>query len=257
MEVRAWAPRKTFEIVMASQLDKPKPALHVAVGSKNPVKLNATRAGFSQMFPGRSVHVHGYAVPSGVPDQPVGHQETLQGAVNRALVAAAAHNSATKIDFSVGLEGGVVLGGGLQMPVQAGAAAVAPGLPAPQQAAPAAEVPTPLTEPTLSCFAYMAVLHCGSGKWGHASTGSFPLPPPVTHLLLQGVELGKADDQVFKRSNSKQHDGAVGLLTHGVIDRTVYYVHALVLALTAFVHPEHYGTPQVQGHLGEAETDKE
>lgn len=205
------------------------------------------------MFPGRSVVVHGYAVPSGVSDQPIGHEETLQGAVNRAQAAAQAHTGQATVEFSVGLEGGVVASGGLQLPAKQSPVAATDG--EASSDSPLGPCMSPLASPALSCFAYMAVLHCSSGTWGHAATGSFPLPPPVVALVAAGHELGVADDMVFKRSNSKQHNGAVGLLTHGLIDRTAYYVHALVLALAAFAHPEHYGTPAVQGHIGEAPAD--
>ncbi len=229
--------------------------LHVAVGSRNPVKINAVKDGFQVMFPGRKIVVYGYDVASGVPDQPVGHEETLQGAVNRAQAAAKAHDAEATIEFSVGLEGGVVASGGLQLSSRTPSASGSDHVPSHEakgaQTTAATTASNPLNTPSLSCFAYMAVLHCSSNTWGHAATGSFPLPPPVVALVASGMELGHADDAVFKRSNSKQSNGAVGLLTHGVIDRTAYYVHAMVLALTAFVHPEHYNTPPIQGRLGQ------
>ncbi len=45
---------------------------------------------------------------------------------------------------------------------------------------------------------------------------------------------------VFGRTNSKQGNGAVGLLTGDVIDRAAYYVHAVILALIPFRNPELY-----------------
>ena len=54
------------------------------------------------------------------------------------------------------------------------------------------------------------------------------------------MELGDADDQVFGTHNSKQKGGAVGLLTHQLIDRTAYYREAIILALIPFVQPEFY-----------------
>lgn len=74
----------------------------IAVGSKNPVKLAATGAVFSNAFEG--CRVEAIAVPSGVPDQPFGDAETIAGARARALAARAALDA----DFGVGLEGGVV-----------------------------------------------------------------------------------------------------------------------------------------------------
>jgi non-canonical (house-cleaning) NTP pyrophosphatase len=39
-------------------------------------------------------------------------------------------------------------------------------------------------------------------------------------LVESGKELGDADDIVFGKSNSKQQNGAVGILTHDIITRT-------------------------------------
>ena len=69
---------------------------------------------------------------------------------------------------------------------------------------------------------------------GKARTGTFGLPPTVADLVRQGKELGEADDQVFGQTNSKQNDGAVGLLTDNVIDRMQLYEHAVILALIPF-----------------------
>ena len=52
------------------------------------------------------------------------------------------------------------------------------------------------------------------------------------------MELGVADDTVFKRINSKQGTGTVGHLTQGVMNRSDYYCHAIVLALIPFNWPE-------------------
>ena len=63
------------------------------------------------------------------------------------------------------------------------------------------------------------------------------LPPAFVQLVQEGVELGDANDRVFMRTGSKHTDGAVGILTHGLKDRTEYYQHALVLALIPVVNP--------------------
>ena len=77
--------------------------------------------------------------------------------------------------------------------------------------------------------------------WGYAKTGSFLLPPALCDLVLnKNMELGHADDVVFKRVNSKHGSGTVGVLTKGEIDRTEYYVHALKLALIPWIRPQLY-----------------
>ena len=116
--------------------------------------------------------------------------------------AAAARAAHPGADFWVGIEGGVEEDGGL------------------------------------AAFAWVAVLSpSGSGK---ARTGTFFLPPAVAHLVRQGIELGEADDIVFGATNSKQQNGAIGLLTGDVIDRAALYEHAVVLALVAIRNPGLY-----------------
>lgn len=57
----------------------------------------------------------------------------------------------------------------------------------------------------------------------------------MTDLVRSGIELGVADDQIFHRIDSKKGDGIVGILTQGLIDRSMYYSHALILAFIPFL----------------------
>jgi non-canonical (house-cleaning) NTP pyrophosphatase len=52
------------------------------------------------------------------------------------------------------------------------------------------------------------------------------------------MELGDADDAVFGRSNSKQANGSIGLLTDDALTRTEYYVQAVIMALIPFKKPQ-------------------
>lgn len=74
----------------------------VAVGSRNPVKIEAVRAAIERLAP--NAVIDGVAVASGVPDQPWGDEETIRGALARAAAARAALDA----DWGVGIEGGVV-----------------------------------------------------------------------------------------------------------------------------------------------------
>lgn len=76
--------------------------MKVIVASGNPVKINATKAGFSTFFD--DVTVESREVESGVSDQPMSDAETLKGARNRARNAKQVY---PKADFWVGIEGGV------------------------------------------------------------------------------------------------------------------------------------------------------
>ena len=99
------------------------------------------------------------------------------------------------------------------------------------------ELPTTIEEDEHGMFAF-AWIYIENGKniSSQSKTGTFYLPVEVTKLIKSGMELGAADDQVFKRENSKQEGGSVGILTHGVVDRKVYYSQAIILALIPFLN---------------------
>lgn len=78
--------------------------LRVAVGSSNPVKVEAVRGAFSNYF--RDLEVLEVEVRSGVSSHPLG-RDVVRGAVNRALKAQREGDA----DFGVGLEGGTVVYG--------------------------------------------------------------------------------------------------------------------------------------------------
>ena len=195
--------------------------MKLIVASTNPVKIQSALHGFTQMFPSGTFTVEGISVPSNVSDQPMTDEETLQGAINRATNARAAHPTA---DYWVGIEGGceekhselwtfawVVVVGSNSLPrLRAGGG---------------------LSERKEADVVREGVNELLTGK---ARTGAFMLPQEVASLVRSGIELGHADDQVFGRSNSKQTNGAVGLLTADLIDRQRYYEHAVVLALVPF-----------------------
>jgi non-canonical (house-cleaning) NTP pyrophosphatase len=69
---------------------------------------------------------------------------------------------------------------------------------------------------------------------GKARTATFNLPKKIIELIDSGMELGDADDIIFSRKNSKQKNGAVGILTGDLIDREKYYIHAIIMALIPF-----------------------
>lgn len=170
----------------------------IIVASQNPVKINSAQTAFEKVFPDVTFDVSGVSVPSGVSDQPMTNTETLQGALNRATNA---KNQATDADYWVGIEGGIED-----------------------------------TDIGMQCFAWVVILSTDE-RVGRGQTAIFYLPLEVAKLVREGVELGHADDQVFGRENSKQTNGAIGLLTDNAIDRTSYYVQAVIMALVPFKNP--------------------
>lgn len=166
----------------------------IIIASKNPVKINAALIAFKKMFAEEEFQIEGISVPSGVKDQPNSDFESLQGALNRA------HNAseAAPADFWVGMEGGVEEKNG-----------------------------------DMKSFAWI-VIKSKNGQIGKACTGAFCLPPRVAELIKAGKELGEADDIVFGLKNSKQVNGAIGILTGDIVDRTKFYADAVLLALIPF-----------------------
>ena len=76
----------------------------IAVGSENKVKLEAVKRGFENAGY-TDITIIGKNVPSGIPEQPFGHEETLTGARNRA------RNTLTHFpdaDLIIGIESGVM-----------------------------------------------------------------------------------------------------------------------------------------------------
>ncbi|HDR50177.1 MAG TPA: non-canonical purine NTP phosphatase [Mariniphaga anaerophila] len=148
----------------------------------------------------RDIEAECITTSSGVSAQPLTDRETQLGARNR---VAEARKRIHDADFWVGIEGGVQS-----------------------------------EEKGLAAFAWIVIY--SAGKTGEARTATFFLPPKVAHLVAGGFELGDANDLVFKESNSKQKNGAVGLLTHNAIDRTELYRQAVIMALIPFVNPGLY-----------------
>lgn len=172
--------------------------MKVAVGSKNPVKIEATRLAFEALWPDEQWDIVGTEVSSGVPDQPMSDEQSITGATNRAQKAL----EAVQADFGVGLEGGLQHTGGQW----------------------------------LDCGWVVAVNK--QGDTGVGSTAKVIVPPVMMKLIESGMELGDACDAVFAGENTKQAQGHFGLMTKNVITRTSGYKDGVVMALVRFVHPK-------------------
>ena len=169
----------------------------VAVGSGNRVKIGAARAVIARIAPGAEFTSH--EVSSGVPDQPVGDEETIRGALARAHAARAAGDA----DLGVGIEGGVV------------------------------------NEPdgSMRTCAWAAIVS-RDGRESVGGSLAMPLPPGVARLIRSGVELGHAMDALTGAHDTKRGVGAVGILTAGMLDRQGAYEVILTYALAKFVAAE-------------------
>jgi inosine/xanthosine triphosphatase len=167
----------------------------VAVGSTNPVKVDAARAVIARVGP--AARVEGVKVTSTVRDQPWGDEETIRGARSRARAA----RRALDADLGIGIEGGVVEG-----------------------------------EQGLRTCAWAVVLGPDDCE-GVGGSLAMPLPPVVAELIRDGLELGDAMDRVAGTHDVKRGQGAVGLLTAGLIDRQRAYEALITYALAPFLSP--------------------
>jgi inosine/xanthosine triphosphatase len=172
--------------------------MKIAIGSTNPTKIQAAERSARKVWP--DAEFVAVAVPSGVAEQPMSDEETIQGALNRAreaLTVAAA-------DVGIGVEGGVD------------------------------------DSPMGMFATGWAVVVDNQGTVGIGGSGRLPLPESIAARIRAGGELGPVMDQFAGRSNLKHSLGAVGILTDGQINRTEALQVAVTYALTKFMHPEYY-----------------
>ena len=174
--------------------------MKIIVASRNPIKINAAKLAFEQTFPGSFFQFEGASISSDISDQPMSDKETLKGAINRSNNAKL---ECIDADFWIGIEGGVEKKGN-----------------------------------EMQVFAWIYIQ--SKEMVGKARTATFDLPKKIIELIDSGMELGDADDVIFSRRNSKQKNGAVGILTKDLIDREKYYIHAIIMALIPFNNMDLY-----------------
>ncbi|MBX2866762.1 inosine/xanthosine triphosphatase [Candidatus Kaiserbacteria bacterium] len=170
----------------------------VAVGSENPVKLEAVEKAFSQVFPNEIWQVEGVHVSSGVSDQPMSDVECIEGATNRARGARDTQDA----DFGVGIESGLQ------------------------------EVNGDYFE------AGWVVILDQKGKMGIGSSIRIMVPEKMVELVRKGHEVGEVNDMLFDLENSKQGDGHFGLMTGGAITRMHGLRDGVISALALFINPQ-------------------
>ena len=169
-------------------------ALRIAVGSTNPVKVRATERAFSKAFPKFEVTAFGIDVESGVPPQPIG-EETIRGAMNRAAKAL----EGSEADFGVGIEAGLF--------------------------------PFPGT-----MTGYLELQWCAiRDRIGRISLGcgpGFEQPPAIIdEVLNKGRDVEGAIEAIFGIEGIGRREGAIGLLSKGLMDREGLTESAVLMAL--------------------------
>lgn len=186
----------------------------VHVGSANEAKLEAVRSALAPYAP--HVEVSGLAVPSGVPEQPVGWDEIVQGARNRARAACASG----PCDLGVGLEDGLVAlpdAGGELRHLNVGCAAIA---------------------------------NAERVRLGFSS--GFFYPPECTERAVRDrAPIGPLFDRFWQERRrdalapgAARALGNIGKLTLGVLPRSEYLRHAVLCALVSLMHDDFYAATE-------------
>ncbi|MFP6639995.1 MAG: DUF84 family protein [Myxococcota bacterium] len=180
----------------------------VSVGSCNGPKLEAVR---SALLPyTEALEVSGHSVDSGVSDQPIGLEEIVAGARNRARAAF----EEGPCDLAVGIEDGLI-------------------------------VLSELGGDVLNVGA--AVLTDGQRESVGLSSG-FAYPPACLPPALEGREpIGAVFDDYWQACGGEVESeasefsvGNIGRLSLGVLPRSEYGRQAVLCALVRFLHPEMY-----------------
>jgi len=170
--------------------------VRVTVGSTNPVKINSVKKAFEKIF--RDVEVQGIKVKSGVSNQPIGFDETLNGAENRARAC-----MREGVDFSVGLEGGIAKEKGKWF-----------------------------------SFGVCYIIRRDNKKGiGVTSWFQLP-KKVIEKIQKDKKELGEVMDELENDTNTKQKGGAISFFTKGIKDRTKLYEEAVINALIPFIREE-------------------
>jgi inosine/xanthosine triphosphatase len=170
--------------------------VRVAVGSGNPNKADAVRRAFAGFPAFDGATFVSMAAPSGVSDQPVGYEETLKGADNRACGAYNGYH------YGVGLESGLV-------PIQG-------------------------TE-TGYMNLTACVIYDGE-RFFRGVGPAFELPPAVCRMVVEGqCELDEAVYRAGLSENERigYAEGLIGILSGGAVTRADYMIPAVTMALVS------------------------
>lgn len=166
--------------------------MRVAVGSGNPVKYKATVAAIGDV----ATEIERVPVDSGVSEQPMSEEETIQGAIRRAERAL----DSGDYDLGIGIEGGV------------GRVESLDGL-----------------------YLTMWAAATNGPITGRGAGPRIRLPDAVSNRLEDGEELGPVMDDLLGTSGVAESQGAAGVLTNRIMDRESALRHAIGGALAPFV----------------------
>ena len=182
----------------------------ICVGSLNPVKINSVRNAFNKYF--TNFQMYKIKADSHVPNQPIGMDSIIKGAINRAKVSInylIKNQIALKDVFGIGIETGL------------------------------ADVPYAKTK-------YMDFQFCViMDENDNISMGSgiaFEYPPLIINEVLtkKDTEIGKIIGRLANNMNLKNEGGAISFLSKNVITREEILTQAVICALLPRINKELY-----------------
>lgn len=147
-----------------------------------------------------AAQVQGVKVPSGVSSMPMDDKECIAGARGRAAAAL----QAMEAELALGLEGGV-------HPING----------------------------QLFLTGWVAAID-QDGQESVACAARLPLPLTVSQAVLSGQELGPLMDQLTGRQQTNHAEGAIGILTQGLMTRQQAFEMGVAFALAPWISPEWY-----------------
>lgn len=168
--------------------------MKVVIGTKNPAKILAVKKAFEH----HPCDFTSLDVPSGISAQPFSDEETIQGAINRALKACELGEG----DIGIGLEGGVEE-----------------------------------TSFGLFLCNWGALVE-KNGVPFIAGGARIKLPEDVAARLRAGEELGPVMDDFAGKENVRKNEGAVGIFTNGQINRSDMFAHVMKLLVGQFEYSQ-------------------
>jgi inosine/xanthosine triphosphatase len=183
----------------------------VAVGTQNPVKTSAVASILKKLFK-EEFEVVRVDVDTGIPKQPIGLGQIIKGAVRRARRAISVTKNA---EFGIGIEAGLVK--------------------------------TPCTITGYFDIQFAAIIDskdnltigCGSG---------FEYPPTViSEVLEKRKEVGDVMESLTGIDEIGEKMGAIGYLSHGILDRCHLTEQALLMAFIPRMNERLYFRYGVKG----------
>ena len=185
--------------------------IKVSIGSLNPTKIEAVKLAFGKYF--NNISYFEAKVESRVSNQPIGIEEILKGAKNRAEAAInfiSKENDGNSILFGVGIEAGLV------------------------------EIPLTLSNYMDFQFCVILdiknILTIGSGV-------AFEYPKSVIERILveKDLEIGDIMGDLAGNPNLKNETGAISFLSKNLMTRANILTQAVICALLPRINPDLYG----------------